>query len=937
MNGPSRAISLARLFASLAIMLIVAAQATTKPSHTSRTHTSALAVETNGVTLNLHDFGSVGDGVANDAPAFQSALDALASAGGGTLFVPAGRYLVATPVAKDFSTLTNGTITIQGVPSNKMPAPPTASGNELSQGLNLTSEIISAAGPSQITFLLSNLKNLRLEHLVFLGRPDQMTDALTTLHLDMIEKATISHCEFYGLSTFGLKPEYGGGNIVRAVQSNLSIELSVFLGCTGNSGAYAAVVANLLWRKFSITNSIFLDYGQRPGFFSKTGYGAPLSWIDIGNAAPPTPSSPRREFVVRETFLDEGGWVGISAFPHRWGLTAAIDLVYISGLKVNVPNMGTTGHMLYDLENLLIEKSQYGWSTNAYAAVDMHRIGNAILDNLTCIDHATQLSVDSGTSRFTVINSVYGNLNSQAQISTVLNTAPENDPVQYVRQQFLSTLGRQPDPTAHFYWSDLLLRCGEAQDCLNQQRAALTNYLATQPQPNFSFDGTVQDENANPVSGVLITLSGSQSVTTVTDAQGHFQFLDLPTSGTYTLAANKQFYSFGPNQTFTLPSGDVTTTFAGQRERHEIGGRITNAKGAGVSNVTVQLSQSTVSTTTDADGYYSISELLAGEDYTVVPSSPDYVFTPSGEVFENLSANQTANFVAQQTKFLLGGRVSDEDGTGISGVTVTLTGTSTGSTVTDVQGNFRFRDLPTGASYTISVNREHYSFSPSSQTLSNPLEDVIVEFSGSLNRHSISGRIMRVNGSGIGGLTVQLGPATSVVTDANGYYSFTALAAGQNYVVVPSSTAFAFSPANKTFDDLSGDVTADFVGKIRPRIITADASDQAIALDSLSLMAEPFSILSSLAFSSDGLTRLVIFASDVEDTEFSQLSLVALDDAGATYPLIIEQINPVRDQSWMKQVNFKLSQALPGGKCVWLRLAVGEVTSNDARICLSPH
>src|SRR5512132_4075392 len=51
--------------------------------------------------FNLTDFGGVGDGVTDDGPALQNALDAMAQAGGGTLFVPAGRYAIITPVQKN--------------------------------------------------------------------------------------------------------------------------------------------------------------------------------------------------------------------------------------------------------------------------------------------------------------------------------------------------------------------------------------------------------------------------------------------------------------------------------------------------------------------------------------------------------------------------------------------------------------------------------------------------------------------------------------------------------------------------------------------------------------------------------------------------------------------------------------------------------------------
>src|SRR5215470_9116161 len=100
-----------------------------------------LAAAGNELVLSVADFGSSGDGATDDGPAFQKALDALAEAGGGTLFVPGGHYFIGSPVTKDFSGV-SGNITIQGVPSDKMPAPPTAGGDQLSLSLNLASEII---------------------------------------------------------------------------------------------------------------------------------------------------------------------------------------------------------------------------------------------------------------------------------------------------------------------------------------------------------------------------------------------------------------------------------------------------------------------------------------------------------------------------------------------------------------------------------------------------------------------------------------------------------------------------------------------------------------------------------------------------------------------------------------------------------------------------
>src|SRR4029079_5215854 len=119
-------------------------------------------------TLNLRDFGATGDGTTDDAAAFQKALDALATAGGGTLFIPEGKYVIATPVSKDFSGLASS-ITITGVESFTMPAPPTAGGDQICLGLDLPTEVYPRTGFDQVAIDLSGLQSLVVKEIAFVG------------------------------------------------------------------------------------------------------------------------------------------------------------------------------------------------------------------------------------------------------------------------------------------------------------------------------------------------------------------------------------------------------------------------------------------------------------------------------------------------------------------------------------------------------------------------------------------------------------------------------------------------------------------------------------------------------------------------------------------------------------------------------------------------
>ena len=757
-------------------------------------------VELSETTFNLADFGAVGDGVADDGPALQSALDAIEVAGGGTLFIPSGKYLIATPVVKDFSSVSNATLTIQGLPSLTMPAPPSAGGNELAAGLDLTSELIPATGETQIAITLSHIHQLSIEHVGFTGREAVATDASITLYLTDIDEATIRHCEFYGLYSVN-------GNIIRAVRSELSIELTVFLGCSANSGVYGPLVENLEWRRFSISNSIFLDYGLR-AFYGKTGHGSPLSWINIGNAKAPTPEYPRREVIVRDTFLDEGGWIGLSVLPYRFcSPCPPIDLIYISGLKMNVSNLNTWGHLIYDTQNLLIENSHFGWSHLTTAAVEINRSGNVILDKLTCIDAADRIRVDAATQRLTVINSVYRELASLAQSTTVMETSPEDDPVQYVRQQFKSVIGRQPDPAAHFYWSDLLIRCGNNNDCLNQTRSALGEYLNENPPADFAITGTALDENGDPLVGATVNLTGSQSVVTTTDSQGSFRFPRLPTSGNYNVALSKRHYFFLPaTQNILNATADVSLTFDARLTLFAITGTALDENHAPLAGATVNLTGSqSVVTTTDSQGSFRFPGLPTIGNYDVALSKRHYTFLPATQNVTDVTNDVTLTFDARVTLFAITGTALDENGDPLAGATVTLTGSQSVVTTTDSQGSFRFPGLPTNGNYNVALSKRHYFFLPATQNITDVTDDVTLTFEARLTLFAITGTALDENHAPLAGATVTLTGSQSVVTttDSQGSFRFPGLPTIGNYDVALSKRHYTFLPATQNITDVT--------------------------------------------------------------------------------------------------------------------------------------
>ncbi|GLZ42916.1 SdrD B-like domain-containing protein [Actinokineospora sp. NBRC 105648] len=381
-----------------------------------------------------------------------------------------------------------------------------------------------------------------------------------------------------------------------------------------------------------------------------------------------------------------------------------------------------------------------------------------------------------------------------------------------------------------------------------------------------SLSGRVVDDAGNGIPNVTVTLTGPGGpVPVTTAADGSYSFPDLP-PGTYTITeAQPAGYADGPdtvgsaggngsvNDVFSnivIGSGANGTGYVFAEDRGSLAGVVfedTNGNGTqdpgeqGIAGVTVMLSGTDdqgnpVSTTvlTGANGGYLFDGLVGG-DYSVIETQPaGYVdgidtagssggtLTPPDTVAAIIldpGVNATSYTFAEFRASGLSGRVVDDGGNGIPGVTITLTGPGVPITVTTgPDGSYSFPNLPPGTYSITETQPAGYGDGPDTAgtaggTVGPDTFTGIVVGSGTTgtgyqfaeDRGSLAGVVFddtNNNGvqdsgePGIGGVSVtlsgtdaQTNPVNTVVTTApNGAYSFANLVGG-TYTITETQPA----------------------------------------------------------------------------------------------------------------------------------------------------
>lgn len=118
-------------------------------------------------------------------------------------------------------------------------------------------------------------------------------------------------------------------------------------------------------------------------------------------------------------------------------------------------------------------------------------------------------------------------------------------------------------------------------------------------------------------------------------------------------------------------------------------------------------------------------------------------------------------------------------------------------------------------------------------------------------------------------------------------------------------------------------------------IAIEDNTDHVIAVDSVTMVTDPFPRINPFNFSSDGLTRVMLFASNLvllSREDRSAVTAQAETSQGVVYPLTVEFVGPLPGFESFTEVIVILPGDLPVNQEVLISIRLRGTTSNKARI-----
>lgn len=121
-----------------------------------------------------------------------------------------------------------------------------------------------------------------------------------------------------------------------------------------------------------------------------------------------------------------------------------------------------------------------------------------------------------------------------------------------------------------------------------------------------------------------------------------------------------------------------------------------------------------------------------------------------------------------------------------------------------------------------------------------------------------------------------------------------------------------------------------------PLLLTEEGTDRAIALEAVTRVRDPFPLTQSRNFSSDGRTRVMLLAQNINllpGENSSLLTAEAIDARQVRYPLTVEHVDSVPGFDWMSSIIIRLDDNLSGAAGdVLISVALRGTVSNRVRV-----
>ncbi|HEX8922433.1 MAG TPA: hypothetical protein VF766_13250, partial [Pyrinomonadaceae bacterium] len=123
------------------------------------------------------------------------------------------------------------------------------------------------------------------------------------------------------------------------------------------------------------------------------------------------------------------------------------------------------------------------------------------------------------------------------------------------------------------------------------------------------------------------------------------------------------------------------------------------------------------------------------------------------------------------------------------------------------------------------------------------------------------------------------------------------------------------------------------------QLLTEEGSSRALALDSVSWVRDPYSVVTQQNFSPDARARLMLFAINLElqtGETSSAVTAQAEDSSQHVYPLPVEYVGKVPLMNWLTQVIVKLPGEMSQAGDVWVSISLRGTRSNRVLVRIKP-